>query len=194
MQGRASRRSHLSDSPDALTTTACAATTRTAGSSWDEPSVEPQTSSLVKEQQTRFPSTAVVSHRFSQRIFPSNTGETAESYGGWLVQVRRPQLRQTFGRNCESETPTGLKQPASFVSVTGSASDLLVVRVTRRFGVSRKAWLRSNLLFLWQRSVSFSPEATWRRSGMGEYTEAFRPVKGRHTKFLSRVIGPKTGP
>src|SRR4029078_10031005 len=70
MQGRASRRSHLSDSPDALTTTACAATTRTAGSSWDEPSVEPQTSSLVKEQQTRFPSTAVVSHRFSRRIFP----------------------------------------------------------------------------------------------------------------------------
>jgi len=52
------------------------------GSSLDEPSVEPQTSSLVKEQQIRFPSTAVVSHRFSRRIFPSNTGETAESYGG----------------------------------------------------------------------------------------------------------------
>ena len=29
---------------------------------------------------------------------------------------------------------------------------------------------------------------------MGEYTEAFRPVKGRHTKFLSLVIGPKTRP
>ncbi len=121
-----------------------AAEDRPCSLSTDEPSVEPlESHSIVKEQQTRLFSTAVVSRRFIRRIFPSNTGESAESYAADLSRFDStvwarlwPQLRL--------ETPTGFRQPALQSPSPAPPVTFFVQRVTRRGGVSRKACSWSN--------------------------------------------------
>jgi hypothetical protein len=71
-----------------------------------------------------------VSRRFGRRTCPVEHGRDSRVLRRLTCpgSTRRSAGRHMNGRNCESETPTGLRQPAFVVSVTGSASDLLVVR------------------------------------------------------------------
>ena len=136
---------------------------------------------------------------YRDEFLPAERGRVSRVLRGGLVQVRPGgQLRPANLRQHNAlETPTGLRQPAFVISVTGSASDFLVERVTWRCGGSRKACLKSNSLFLWLASLACFPfpsrldVARSRRRGMGEYTEAFRPVKAAHAKFCSRAKPPK---
>jgi len=113
LQGRASRRSHLLQ-------TRRAASLPPGSSDEDEPSVEPQTSSLVKEQPTRLFSTAANYRRFSRRIvFPVEHGRVSRVLrrrtcpSSNAPRGLQPNAQHDHGsQNCESETPTGLRQPA----------------------------------------------------------------------------------
>ena len=176
----------------ALTAATRVAAARTTGSSWDEPSVEPQTSSLVKEQQTRLMRQRQLAagsfDEFSRRTRASQPSLTAadlsrfdERSVGYSItaETANRKLRQV-----SSNLPLSFPSPAPPVTffLKGSLSGWV--------GRERLVWDQTCFSF-GSVSVSFSPRLTYRHRGMGEYTEDFRPVKGGPTKFLPLVSRPE---
>ena len=141
VQGRASRRSHPFECSDRH----CCRPAHPE----DEPSVEPfiftcqRATNSSREHGGWWPPIRLTN-------VPVEHGRVGRLLGGGLVQVR--QRTAPAARSAAATANRKLRQvwrqPAIVVSVTGSASDFLLERVTRRFGVSRKACLRSNLLIL----------------------------------------------
>ena len=140
----------------ARSTTTRVAIARTTGSPSDEPSVEPQTSSLVKEQPTRLATPGLFTtgslDELSRRTRARQPSLTAADLSKFDVRNPRP-----YSHDCESETPTGFKQPAFWFPSPAPPVTFLSKGGTKRCGGWKKACLGSNWLFLWRLSVSFSP-------------------------------------
>ena len=153
-----------------------------------QPSVEPQTSSLVKEQQNLSPYYASLCRRFSRSVFPVEHGRVSRLLRRRTCPSSTKSPESSF--RFESEAPTGFRQPvlqspSPAPPVTFNRKGALGVAAGRRRRDLDQIRCSSDVPFS---LVSPRPNCVGR--GMEEYTEGFRLVKRCRTVFFRPASTP----